>query len=63
MLRRVAVDCQARRFTLAIGKRYLSSAPSERDVVIVGGGPAGLALASALGETVVPVDGSVLTSI
>lgn len=40
-----------RRRLCVSAKRYTSSVPSERDVVIVGGGPAGLALASALGKT------------
>ncbi|KAI0825447.1 ubiquinone biosynthesis hydrox [Irpex lacteus] len=61
MLRGVAVGCQARRLTFAIGRRYLSSAPSERDVVIVGGGPAGLALASALASSKIVRESSRIT--
>ena len=50
MLSRATARHCSRRLCIS-AKRYTSSVPAERDVVIVGGGPAGLTLASALGET------------
>ncbi|KAI0083468.1 hypothetical protein BDY19DRAFT_900279 [Irpex rosettiformis] len=50
MLSRVATKYWRGRVSVST-KRHASSVPSERDVVIVGGGPAGLALASSLASS------------